>query len=191
MIHDCFYKLSGIIILLLLPILAHATTPDWKIINNASSLTFTATQNNAPVTGEFKQFSGNIKFDPAALDKSDVTITVETGSVSASYKDLVDTLKTPDWFNIKVFPQAIFKANQFKKTGNTTYEANGNLTIRDKTLPITITFNVVDMNDTHAKVTGQTILKRNAFGVGQGEWASTEEIKDNVKVNFTLSVTKQ
>ena len=190
MIQTHFLKTVRLLFLFLFPLLAHAAIPAWQIIPNASSLTFTATQNDAPVSGKFKQFSGNILFDTNALNQSSVTITVETGSVSASYKDLVDTLKTPDWFNVKLFPQAIFKANQFKKTGDKTYEAKGDLTIRNKTLPITITFNVVEMTDTKAKVMGSTLIKRNAFGVGQGEWSSTDEVKDDVKINFTLSVVK-
>lgn len=191
MIQSWFLKTLRIFFLFLLPIIAHAAIPVWQIIPNASSLTFTGTQNGAPVSGKFTQFSGDIKFDTNALTQSSVTIIVETGSISASYKDLVDTLKTADWFNVKLFPQAIFKASQFKKINDKTYEAKGDLTIRDKTLPITITFNVVEMSDTKAKVTGSTMVKRNAFGVGQGEWSSTDEVKDDVKINFTLSVVKK
>jgi len=186
-----FLKITRVLFLLLFPVMVYATNTHWKILPHASSLTFTATQNGAPVSGRFNQFSGKIQFDPNALNQSNVTIIVETASVSASYKELVDTLKTADWFNVALFPQAIFKANRFKKIGDKTYEANGNLTIRNKTLPITIRFKTLELTNQTAKITGSTIIKRNAFGVGQGEWSSTNEVKDDVEVDFTLSAEKE
>ena len=138
------FHFKKIMILCLFPLLVHAAPPSWKIIPGESTLTFTGTQNGAPASGKFDRFTGEIKVDPAALNESSVKIIVDTTSVSASYKDLVDTLKTTDWFNVKLFPQAVFTASQFKKTGDKTYEAMGNLTIRDQTHPVTITFNVLE-----------------------------------------------
>src|SRR5690242_13717360 len=91
-------------IFLLFPLVAFADIPSWKIVPNESSLTFTATQNDAPVTGTFTSFSGDIHFDPANLDKSNVKIVVNTGSISDPYNQLSDTLKSADWFNTKQFP---------------------------------------------------------------------------------------
>src|SRR5271155_3612871 len=92
-------------VLLLLPVFANAAAPSWKIVPNQSSITFTATQNDAPVTGSFKAFSGEINFAPDQLKASNVQIVVDMGSATASYGQVTDTLKTPDWFNVKVFPQ--------------------------------------------------------------------------------------
>src|SRR5579862_4444596 len=91
-----------IIFLLLLPRVAFADVSSWKIIPNESTLTFTATQNGAPVTGTFTNFSGDINFDPAQLDKSNVKIIVNVGAISDAYNQLADTLKTADWFNSKL-----------------------------------------------------------------------------------------
>lgn len=165
--------------------------PSWQIITAKSSLTFTAIQNNAPVTGEFKSFTGDIKFDPKELNQSAVRIVVDIGSVTTSYADVANTLKTSDWFDVKSFPQAIFQANSFTKTGNNSYQANGTLTLRDKTLPITLIFVLEKYSDTEALATGTTIFKRTQFGVGKGDWANTNEIKDDVKVNFTITATKK
>ena len=51
------------------PTLTHATTPKWNIIPGDSTISFTATQNNAPVMGQFKDFSGDIAFDPTQLNE--------------------------------------------------------------------------------------------------------------------------
>src|SRR5438445_7522047 len=89
---------------ILLPVVTIAAVPSWKIVPTESSLTFTATQNGAPVTGAFKNFTGKINFDPNQLGESNVKIIVDMGSVTDSYNQLSDTLKAPHWFDIKLFP---------------------------------------------------------------------------------------
>lgn len=180
-----------IFIFLLLPLVAFAEVPSWKIIPNESTLTFTATQNGAPVTGTFTNFSGNINFDPAQLDKSNMKIVVNVGSISDPYNVLSDTLKSAAWFNTKLFPQAVFQSSGFTKTGDKTYQAKGTLTIRDKTQPIVLNFTQQEYSQTKAKMTGSTTIKRTAFGVGQGEWSDTKAVKDDVQVNFTISATRK
>jgi|SRR6185312_1198091 len=176
------------ILLLLMPLATNAAT--WQIIPKESAINFTATQNGAPVSGQFKSFSGEINFDPTQLATSNVRIVVDINSVMAAYDQVVDTLKTADWFNVKLFPQAIFKSSNFTKTGDNTYQANGTLTIRDKTAPIMLTFVMEEYSKSHARAKGTATLQRTTFGVGQGEWAKTDEIKDEVKINFTLAATR-
>jgi len=176
---------------LLIPVTVFAAVPTWTIVPNQSSITFTATQNGAPVTGQFKTFTGDIHFDVNQLKDSNVKINVDMNSVTASYGEVGSTLKTPDWFNVKVFPQAVFTASKFTKTGEDTYQAQGTLTIRDKTVPVTLDFSGKEDSQHIAHLKGSTMLKRSAFGVGQGDWAKTDNIKDDVKVEFTLTATKK
>ncbi len=174
-------------LLSLLSTIAFAAAPAWKIEPAASNIKFTATQNGSPVSGEFKSFTGDINFDPSDLATSHVSIDVDLGSVSTSYGEVADTLKTPDWFNVKVFPKAVFKADHFTKTGDKTYTADGTLTIRDKSQSVTLTFTLQDYSKTKALANGSTTIKRTAFGVGQGDWAKTDAVKDEVKIDFTVS----
>jgi polyisoprenoid-binding protein YceI len=176
--------------LLWIPIFTFAAPPIWKIVPNESNITFTATQNNAPVSGEFKSFSGTIQFDPNDLKESIIKIVVDLNSLTTAYKEVGDTLKTQPWFDIQVFPHATFSANQFEKTGNNSYQAKGTLSLRDKSLPVALTFTLDTYTDTKAHAKGSTTLSRTAYGVGQGEWAKTSEIKDDVKVDFVVSAVK-
>ena len=185
MIQTIFNKF--IFTLIVFPVVCIAAAPSWEIVPKDSSLSFTATQNGAPVTGKFTDFTGEINFDPNQLSESNVKIIVNVGSISDPYNQLSDTLKTPDWFNVKTFPQAIFQSSNFTKTGDKTFQAKGNLTIRDKTLPVTVTFTQKEYSQTKAVVKGSTIIKRTAFGVGQGEWSDTNAVKDDVQVDFTLT----
>lgn len=173
--------------LVLLPAMAIAAAPSWKIVPNESSLTFTATQNGAPVTGKFTSFTGEINFDPNQLNQSNVKIIINTDSISDAYNQLADTLKTADWFNTKAFPHATFQSSEFVKTGDKAYQVKGTLTIRDKTLPVTLSLMQEEYTDSKARMKGEITIQRTAFGVGQGQWADTKAIKDDVKIDFTVT----
>lgn len=177
--------------IILLPIIAFAAAPTWQIIPANSSITFTGIQNGAPTTGKFKSFTGDVAFDPAQLSSCHVKIIVDVASVSNSYNQLTDTLKSEAWFNVKKFPQAVYNSNTFIKTGDKTYQSKGALTIRDKTVPVILDFTVEDYSPTKMLIKGSTTLKRTAFGVGQGEWADTKAVKDEVKVDFVLAAQKK
>lgn len=186
-----FKKWLFALLLFTLSLTTYAAVPSWAIIPNESSLTFTATQNGAPVSGTFKRFTGHIQFDPDKLKESSVSIVVDMASISDPYNQLSDTLEMPDWFNVKLFPQAVFKSTEFTKTGDKQYQAKGTLTIRNKTVPIMLTFTQEEYTPQKARVSGSTTVKRTAFGVGQGEWADTQTIKDDVNINFTLTAMKK
>ncbi|MDF3054438.1 MAG: uncharacterized protein K0Q74_345 [Gammaproteobacteria bacterium] len=166
------------------------TTPHWTIIPSQSTLTFTATQNGAPVKGSFKTFSGDIGFDPEKMDGNHVKIDIDMNSIDTSYKEMSDTLKAADWFNIKVFPHATFVADQFTKMADGKYQANGKVTIRDKSVPAVLVFELKKAG-ANMLAEGSTTLKRNDFGVGQGDWQSTKEVKNEVVVKFTLVAQPQ
>lgn len=174
--------------ILLLPTIS--TAFEWHIVPDKSSLYFKAIQNNAPIKGEFKTFTGQIDFDQQALNKSHVDIVVDTASVSTSFKDVSDGLKTAEWFDIKAFPKATFSAADFKKINDKDYEAQGKLTLRDKTLPLTLYFTFEKYTDKEAIVTGHAKLKRTEFGVGQGEWKKTDGVKDDVEINFKIEAIR-
>ncbi|KTD36140.1 putative YceI-like family protein [Legionella nautarum] len=184
---------KGLVCLLfiLVPLLGRAAPPEWQIEPNQSSLSFTATQNGAPVTGQFKTFTGEIFVDPANYKASSVHIVIDMNSISTDYADVKNTLLTADWFDVKMFPKAEFKSTDFNKTGDNSYQAIGNLTIRDKTVPVTLTFTTEQPSADTGVVIGNTILKREAFGVGQGEWSSTDQIKDDVKVDFKITAKRK
>jgi len=180
-----FFKKIIAVGILFFPLMTFAG--DWKIIPKESSITFTATQNNSPVLGKFTDFNGDIHFDPAQLKTSHVRIVVNMASVTTDYADIADTLKLADWFDIKTYPQAIFTTSDFVKKGDKSYQANGILTIRDKAIPVMMTFTLDEFTQNKAHAEGSVELKRLAFGVGQGEWKKTDNIKDEVKVNFVVN----
>ncbi len=175
-------------VLLLTSVSAFAA-PKWEMIPAESSLTFTGTMNDAPTSGSFKSFDGQIEFDKDKLDHNHVHIKVMMGSVSTSYADIAETLKMPEWLDVKLFPEAHFDATHFTKKADNQYQATGTIKIRDKSVPVTLNFSTETLGKNKMRVKGSTSVRRLVFGIGQGEWASTSEVKDDVQVNFVLTAS--
>lgn len=180
-----FNWLNAVVLSLsLTPFCLTAKVINWEIVPDKSQISFTAVQNNAPIKGQFKTFSGDILFSPDDLANSKVDLSIDMNSVNTSFGAIADTLKTAEWFHVKVFPNAKFTADRITKIDDKTYQADGNLTIRDKTTPASIQFSVKDLSSTQTEVIGKTTITRTRFGVGQGEWANTDEVKDPVDIQF-------
>ncbi|MFZ2315912.1 MAG: YceI family protein [Gammaproteobacteria bacterium] len=169
----------------------YAALPSWKMIPELSTLTFTGIQNNAPITGSFKRFTSVINFDPQQLKKSNVHIVVQMNSISLSFRDLITVLFSGDWLDVNKYPEAIFDAKNFTQLGPNHFQARGTLTIKDKKMPVNLTFATREMEGGKVLARGGTTIKRTAFGIGQGEWADTDAVKDDVKVDFMIIADKQ
>lgn len=177
----------------IIPLAAEGAVAKWAVVPADSHITFTATQNHAPVQGSFKQFDATIYFDEQKLAESSVDVSIAMNSVDAAYEDVVLSLQDTPWFDVKNFPKAEFKTKGFRHLEGNHYEADAILTIRSVSLPITFPFTLdikEDDGNYFAKVYGQTTLKRTAFGVGQGEWKDTKTVEDDVTVEITLSALK-
>lgn len=66
--------------------------PEWEIVPAQSEITFTGTQNGAPVTGRFKKFTGQIFADPSNYKTGSIDITIDMNSIAAPFEDIVTTL---------------------------------------------------------------------------------------------------
>jgi polyisoprenoid-binding protein YceI len=94
------------------------------------------------------------------------------------------------WFSAAKYPKATFVTHTFKALGGNRYVAAGDLTIKGVTKPLTLPFTLVITADT-AKMNAAVSLNRLAFGVGQGEWATTQVIPAAVQVTIALTAHKE
>ena len=161
--------------------------PEYVVVKDKSFLKFTALQNSAPVTGEFKAFDAKIAFDPKQLDKSSLSVEVQTASVGGGSDEMVSSLKMPDWFSVEAFPKATFTSTKFHQMPETQdYYVDGQLTLRGQKKPLTLNFVLEHLDDHRAVVTGYATVARKDFGVGQGEWAKDDVIRNDVRITFRI-----
>lgn len=90
------------------------------------------------VRGRFADFSGEIAFDEQAPEGSSVTFTVETASIDTSQPDRDAHLRSDDFFAVERFPRITFASTRITRTGDDTFDVDGDLTIRDVTRRVTL-----------------------------------------------------
>ena len=173
---------------------AQAVLPVWIIDPAKSTLTFEATQQGAPISGAFKGFSGDIRFDASRPEESNATIRVDMKTLDSKSADRDQSLRGADWFNLESFPESIYTVSKFEKLNENQYLARGELELRGvkKTLdlPLTITFSTDDAGRDVALAVGEVTLNRQDFGVGQGEWKDTQAVGNPVKVKVSATATR-
>jgi cytochrome b561/polyisoprenoid-binding protein YceI len=160
------------------------------VVQKGASLTFTASWSGEAIEGQFKSWKADILFSPEALDRSKVTVAIDMASVGTGDAQRDESLPSGDFFDTAEHPKATFTATKFRKTGEGKYVADGTLDLRGVKKPLSLPFTLKIDGDT-ATARGVTTLDRTTFGVGQGEWASTDQIGASVKVAFSLTAKKK
>src|SRR5882724_3486184 len=153
-----------------------------------STLEFQFVQAGAQNKGKISRFPVTLDFSPDNPASSKLDVVVETGSLDTGDKERDDSLKVADLLAVAKFPQARFTSTQITKTANG-YDAAGKLTLRGVTRDIHVPFSFRTA-DEHGKpagyLLGKTTIKRLDFGVGQGDWKSTEWVGNDVAVSYSL-----
>ncbi|WP_066684091.1 cytochrome b/b6 domain-containing protein [Caulobacter sp. CCH9-E1] len=159
-------------------------------VQKGAALTFSATWSGTPIEGRFNRWTADILFSPEALDRSKLTVSIDMGSAVTGDDQRDQSLPSGDFFDTAEHPKAIFTAAKFRKTGEGQYVADGTLDLRGVKKPLSLPFSLKIVGDT-ATARGVTTLDRTTFGVGQGEWASTDQIAAKVKVSFSLTAKRK
>ena len=89
------------------------------------------------VRGRFTDFSGTIEVGDTP-ETSSVEVEVKTGSVQTNFQQRDDHLRSADFFETDAHPVMTFRSTAIRHTGGTSFELDGDLTIRDVTKPITL-----------------------------------------------------
>lgn len=155
-----------------------------------STLGFATAFSGAPIEGRFQRWSADIVFDPEALDRSSVRVEIEVASADTGDRQRDEVLPSGDWLDAASHPKAVFAARRFRRTGTDRYVAEGELTLRGATEPLSLPFTLKIDGDT-ARLRGVTSLDRTAFGVGQGEWTSTDQIPAKVTIQVDLTAKRR
>jgi cytochrome b561/polyisoprenoid-binding protein YceI len=158
----------------------------WTTDAAASALGFNFVQAGAATEGRFGSFTAHIDFTPQPVPAGRFDVTVDMTGVDTHDKDRNEQLKTANLFDVAQFPTARYVATTFAAKGEG-FEARGMLTLRGVTHEVPLAFTWTAAADgKSATLKGSASLKRLEFGVGQGEWKSTEWVADEVKVTFSL-----
>jgi polyisoprenoid-binding protein YceI len=110
------------------------------------------------VRGRFTDFTGWIEVGEAPQDSS-LEVGVETASIQTNTEQRDEHLKSDDFLNVERWPELTFRSTAVRHTGGTSFEIDGELTIRDVTRPIMLTGEYLG---TETNPSGKTVLAATA-----------------------------
>ena len=114
-----------------------AQNTNWKLDKAHSSIGFSVDHLIISETvGKFNDYTLDVKSDKADFSDAKFNITIKTKSIDTDHDDRDKHLKSEDFFNIKKYPEIIFKGEEFKKISDIKYIVIGELTMQGVTKKI-------------------------------------------------------
>lgn len=154
----------------------------------ASRITFVSRQMGVPVEGSFSRFTAQLAFDPAKPEAGKARLDIDLASIDAGSKEANEEVVGKNWFNVKAHPTATFVATGVKPLGSGRYEVRGPLSIKGKTRDVAAVF-TFRQEGANGVFEGSFPLKRTEFAIGEGPWADTGVVADEVQIRFKLLAT--
>jgi polyisoprenoid-binding protein YceI len=169
---------------------AAATVSAWSIDARQSRIAFSTRWAGQAVNGTFRQWSGDIKFDPANLGASKAIITIQTGSALTGMKEPDENIGGGDWFDVRRFPMARYETTAIRSVGGNRYIADGLLTIKGVSYRLALPFMLTATGNV-ASMTGQATLDRMTLKLGLESDASAEWVARETVVNVAVRATRR
>lgn len=171
---------------------ALAGSKQWAIDPAGSAIEFSFSQYGQTVTGRFESWEGDIDFDPDSPETGSALIRIDPASIRTGSADRDGQARGQDWLAAEAYPAISFTSRSFRALGEGRFEASGTLELRGMTREVAFPFSL-DIRKTPegetALMTGELTLSRLDFGVGQGNWQSTEAIGDPVQIVLKVKAT--
>ncbi|MCE3295886.1 MAG: YceI family protein [Crocinitomicaceae bacterium] len=150
------------------------------------------------VTGQFKEFSATLESEGENFEHAKATFSAQIDSITTNNNDRDGHLKSADFFDAANHPSLDFVSEKFLKTGDSTYDIIGNLSIRgvSKEIVLKAEFGGI-MTDPYGntkagfEIAGK--INRKDYGLN---WSAVTEaggvvVSDEVRLLLNLQFVKQ
>ena len=156
-----------------------------------SKLEFVGSKVTGSHNGSFKQFSGVIELAKEGVEKSRVTIDIDTNSIVTDTDRLTAHLKTPDFFDVAKYPKANFTSTKIEPatTAGATHTVTGNLEMHGVKKSISFPSTIQVAPDA-ASVNAEFAINRRDFGINYAGQAN-DLIRDEVVMKLTIKAPRK
>lgn len=183
--------IKNVLLISIAVVAAPVLAVEYSTIDAAQSkISFTTKLMGSNLNGSFGKFSGKLSFNPDEPEKAKANLNIEIASFKAGGDDLQEEAKGKDWFNTKSFPNATFVTDSVKSLGNGRVEIRGALSIKGKSLPVTMTANYQQQGKQMVFDSSFQILRLD-YGLGAGNWADTSAVSNEVPVKVHLVLNQK
>jgi polyisoprenoid-binding protein YceI len=173
---------------LVFAVAARADVETYKIDPVHSSTGFSVRHLFSKFTSSFTKTTGTITVDQANMENNAVEATVEIASLNTANPDRDKHLSSPDFFDTANHPLATFKSKSWRKTGPSTFDVTGDLTIKGVTKEVVLKVTALGFGPGMRPGTmlsgweATTVLNRNDFGVSYGPKVLGEDVTVNISI---------
>ncbi len=92
--------------------------------------------------GTFNDFEASLDFDPEDIENASLEVIIDTSSLDVDIPDFEEELKGDNWFDVAVYPQAVFRTTRFVESiDEDSFIYEGDLTLLGTTAPVTLEVN--------------------------------------------------
>ncbi len=119
----------------------------------------------ATARGQFLQFDGWLDLDPAAPESARTHVVVATESLSMEQPELDGEVKGRNFFKAAAFPEMTFDSTRVTRTGETTAQVHGDLTLRGRTRPIVLEVTMTHNDTGTVGFAARGVIRRKDFGM--------------------------
>jgi polyisoprenoid-binding protein YceI len=189
------------ILIAILPALFAATVAfgaDPYAIDKAhSTIGFQVRHLFSKVPGKFTDFSGQIQYDEADIEKSSVEVTIDSASINTSNDQRDGHLKSPDFFDVKKYPAITFKSKSVKKTGDNKADVTGDFTMHGVTKEVVVKVELLGKGPGPSGGVvsgwdGSAALKRSDYGLTWNKVVEgTQLVGDDIQIELHLEADKK
>jgi len=172
---------------LVLPPVSQAQVPIFKITTEDSSVKFSV-KASVSVNGTFDKWDSTLTFTSTDPTTGVLDIKIQANSVDTGSGMKDGKLKGKDFFNADQDPLITFLSKKIVQTGPTTFDVQGDFTIRGATKPQTLTLTVSGAGTGTGVIHGTMIFDRKDYGMNKG--IPFVHIGDSVDVTVDLHGTR-
>jgi len=156
-----------------------------KLVAAQSEITFQVKQSGVPIDGRFRSFDTQVALDPKAPQGGSVTLTIDPASATVGFAESDAELPRAAWFNVQKFPRALFQSSAIKLVAPGRLQVAGKLTVKGASQDLLVPVTIVQAGAL-ATATGEFVVKRLDFKIGENEWADLSLVANDVRVRFKL-----
>lgn len=163
--------------------LGQAQAPVYEITPIESTIKFDV-ESSVPIQGSFEKWDASLTFQSRDLSTGVLDIKIDAGSVNTGSGMKNGKLRGKDFFNAKEDPYITFKSTKVTQTGPTTFEVEGDFTIRGVTKTEKLTVVDSGKGTSTGEILGSMAFDRKDYGMNSN--IPFIKIANRVQVNINL-----
>lgn len=190
-------KILVIVVTAVLLASTQAAAYEWALDPVHTGFLFEVKHIYSTVRGQFMDFSGDVFFNPANLNKSRFNFEVKVDSINTNQEFRDVHLRSGDFLETGKFPLMTYKSSRISHAGGNRYTVEGELTIKDVTKKIPLEFvywgereNPLQKKKMVTGLDARLTINRFDYHVGSGKFYEMGVVGKDVDILITLEMLR-